>query len=437
MSKTNPKMKTSRFLALAAIASIGIAHADLPDQLPDRHMGVATCAASQCHGSAAARDGSNVLQNEYVTWTRDDPHSGAYASLATADSRAIAARLGLADATRADLCLDCHADNVAPERRGEKFQISDGVGCEACHGGAERWLSTHYNTSSVDHAANLAAGLYPTEDPQARATLCLSCHLGTEDKFATHQIMAAGHPRLAFELDTFTELWTHAGRQPHYRVDDDYVQRKGADDHVYVWATGVIAEARLRLRLIRNELQTSTSLFPELAHYDCHACHRSMQSVEWRRLPRHGDAGPGAPFLNDGALVMTLALARAVDAGVATDVASALQNLHAAAGGDRTEFIESIGDMDLALSNLQSQTTAQSLRSRERRVLREMLEAGAEGNFLDYASAEQAFMAVQMLVLELGDSQLEEKLTPLGDALDDDERYEPAVFAQLLSALND
>jgi len=32
-----------------------------------------------------------------------------------------------------------------------------------------------------------------------------------------------------------------------------------------------------------------------------------------------------------------------------------------------------------------------------------VLETGAEGNYLDYVSAEQAFMAVQMLVIEIDD----------------------------------
>jgi hypothetical protein len=59
--------------------------------------------------------------------------------------------------------------------------------------------------------------MYPTEQPEVRAKLCLSCHFGTEDKFATHRIMGAGHPRISFELDTFTEI------QPaHFRVDEDY-----------------------------------------------------------------------------------------------------------------------------------------------------------------------------------------------------------------------
>jgi hypothetical protein len=202
---------TRREARLAAIAHAilldGATSAELPENDGNIHMDVATCAASQCHGSAVPREGSSVLQNEYVTWTQDDPHSLAYEVLSNSRSRGIAARLGLGSATTAKICLDCHADNVPAQLRGERFHLSDGVGCEACHGGAENWLATHYNQPTVTHAANLEAGLYPTESVAERGELCLSCHLGTRDNFTTHRIMAAGHPRLAFELDTFTELW--------------------------------------------------------------------------------------------------------------------------------------------------------------------------------------------------------------------------------------
>ncbi|MDX1515751.1 MAG: multiheme c-type cytochrome [Woeseiaceae bacterium] len=425
------------FCAVAMTLALAAGAAELPDRAAAIHMGVATCATSQCHGSAAPRDGSNVLQNEYVTWTREDPHSGAYDTLGGAESRAIARRLGLQDATSAAICLDCHADNVSPARRGERFQLSDGVGCEACHGGAEHWLSTHYNVPAVDHEANVAAGMYPTADVVARAELCLSCHLGTADKFATHRIMAAGHPRLTFELDTFSELWQHAGRQPHYRIDEDYVARKGSIDHVTAWASGVIAEARQRMRLVAGNVFDGDGLFPELGLYDCHACHRSMKSVDWRALPRHGGAGPGTPFLNDGALVMVLALVSAIEPGRAERFENALVALHVAGGRDAARVRDAARQMDSILAGLQSRVTAAALAGRERALLRELLETGAAGNYLDYASAEQAFMAVQMLVFELGGASLAAKLEPLGDALDDDERFRPATFARLLAELGD
>ena len=85
----------SAFVALLA----GVSLAELPEDDAYVHMGVATCAASQCHGSAVPRDGSNVLQNEYVTWTQDDPHSHAYEVLNNAQAKRIAVRLGLGAAT--------------------------------------------------------------------------------------------------------------------------------------------------------------------------------------------------------------------------------------------------------------------------------------------------------------------------------------------------
>ena len=109
---------------------------------------------------------------------------------------------------------------MPPERRGPQFQLSDGVGCEACHGGAEPWLGTHL--SGADHKANLAAGMYPTDQPLARGMRCLSCHLGDDKKFVAHKIMGAGHPPMPFELDTYTAI-----EPAHFVVNDSYVERKG------------------------------------------------------------------------------------------------------------------------------------------------------------------------------------------------------------------
>src|SRR5688572_26645904 len=43
-----------------------------------KHMGVATCSSTLCHGSVRALEARSVLQNEYVTWSGFDPHSRAY-----------------------------------------------------------------------------------------------------------------------------------------------------------------------------------------------------------------------------------------------------------------------------------------------------------------------------------------------------------------------
>jgi hypothetical protein len=426
------KMKSSSLVFAAALLAPLLTAAELPQDGTAIHEGVASCAASQCHGSAVPRDGSGVMQNEYVTWTQDDPHSKAYEVLSNDLSRAMAARLGLPSARTASLCLDCHADNVPESSRGERFQLSDGVGCEACHGGAGRWLPTHYDTPAVTHDDNVAAGLYPAEIPAARADLCLSCHLGTNNKFATHRIMAAGHPRLSFELDTFTELWRTAGRQPHYRVDNDYRERKAAASHSDTWATGVLVEARQRLALMRDPEFSGAGLFPELGLYDCHACHRTMKSVQWRRLPRHGNAGPGVPFVNDGAFVMSLALARAIAPVEADALQTALTALHVAGSASKADIRVAATELDGRLRRLQARLEATPARNQGRAILAEILALGSAGEFLDYVSAEQAFMAVQMFAIELDDRALEAALDELAGSLADDERYQPRQFARLL-----
>jgi hypothetical protein len=249
--------------------------------------------------------------------------------------------------------------------------------------------------------------------------------------------MAAGHPRLAFELDTFTELWRTAGRQPHYRVDADYRERKDIDGHVYTWAAGLLAEARRRLDLIQSPYFDVPGMFPELALYDCHACHRSMRTVQWRSLPRHGGAGPGVPFINDGTFVMSLALARAIDPAEVGDLVDALQRMHRASSSSVANIRAVASDLDAILARMESRLTPARLRGRELDILEEVLATGAEGNYLDYVSAEQAFMAVQMLVIELDDRELEADLDTLADSLNNDERYRPAEFRRLLNNLTD
>lgn len=431
------KMNKSIGLLGLAIAIVPVYADTLPQDSAEEHMGVATCATSQCHGSAVPRDGSAVLQNEYVTWTQDDPHSGAYETLSTNASKAMASRLGLKNANTAKICLDCHADNVPFAKRGDRFQISDGVGCEACHGGSGMWLASHYNTPVVKHQDNIQAGMYPTEDVSSRASLCLSCHLGTQNKFATHRIMAAGHPRLTFELDTFTELWRTAGRQPHYILDSDYSERKTDASHLMAWATGLLADGRRRLALIQNDNFAGQGIFPELGLYDCHACHRSMKSVQWRQLARHANAGPGVPFISDGTFVMALALSQSISPSAVNELTESLAQLHKAGSASIDEIRAAADKLDAVLASMHDAVSERSLRRNRDEILAELLRQGAAGQYLDYASAEQAFMAVQMLAFDTGDNALLDDIDALADSLENDERFRPAHFARLLGGIGE
>src|SRR5215210_293677 len=102
-------------------------------------VGVASCAGSTCHGRSEA-NGKIVRQDELMSWQNEaspaGAHSRAWRVLKEPRSRAIAARLGIGEAASAPMCLGCHATPAPAGARGARFQLSDGVGCESCHGAA-------------------------------------------------------------------------------------------------------------------------------------------------------------------------------------------------------------------------------------------------------------------------------------------------------------
>ena len=100
------KMSNTMIAALTLFLAVAASAAELPEKDASIHTGVATCAASQCHGSAIPRDATGILQNEYVTWTQSDPHAAAFDTLNSEQSRLIATRLGISDARAAKECLD-------------------------------------------------------------------------------------------------------------------------------------------------------------------------------------------------------------------------------------------------------------------------------------------------------------------------------------------
>lgn len=425
-------------VAWAVTGVLGTADSAAQEKVPkigdDIHLGVASCAGSTCHGSVGPWEGSNVLQNEYITWQREDKHAKAYEVLLNDRSKRIARNLGLPDAHTAEVCLDCHADNVPADKRGAIFQISDGVGCEACHGGSVRWIGVHL--SGKGHEPNVAAGMYATVDPVERAKLCLSCHIGDKKKFVTHRIMGAGHPRMSFELDTFTTL------QPaHFKIDDDYTRRKTVYNGVKTWAIGQAMAVGRTIDLMTDPARGRDGIFPELIFFDCHACHHPMSNLRWQ--PRSGTGlKPGIVRLNDSNLVMLRVVARHVDQDIGDALFQETLALHAAS----TEGIEATAEAAKALrqtiDKLIEIFKSHSFGPADiQALLSAVIEEGLVGEYADYAAAEQATMALGSIVDAMKRSgmidsgQLEPMIVALEacyKAVEKDEAYKPAVFAEAL-----
>jgi len=410
----------------------------LPQHSEDLHLGVVTCAGSTCHGATRPFQDSNVLQNEYVTWHRDDSHSKAYQVLLNEQSRRIARNLGLEAAHTAAICLDCHADNVPAERRGERFELSDGVGCEACHGGAERWLGPH-TSGRNSHQDNLELGLYPTEEPAARAKLCLSCHLGDQTKLVTHRIMGAGHPRLSFELDTFTDI-----QPPHYVIDADYRERKQVWPGAQVWAVGQFKAADRLLTLLQSPVHSQPGLFPELFFYDCHACHHSFNQPNWTPRQTTG-LGPGQVRLNDAHLLMIKHIVQHLAPAQAKTFAQAVRALHQATTESMAATRQAARRLQTLLDNLQDQLLERPFTAEDMRTIaRALVAEGLRGEHSDYAAAEQSTMALASIINSMAlagalDESQSEALTAALDkiytALADEDRYQPQRYVAALKSL--
>ncbi len=375
------------------------------------HLGVATC-AGPCHSRQSAlgiAEGPAMRGNEIIVWqdvnTLRGKHSQAYQALQGARGKDIARKLGLGDPTRAQECLSCHTDDPAPRFRGPQLLASDGVSCEACHGGAgARWLTTHYAPDAT-HAKNIANGMYPTDDPAARARLCESCHLGASaaDQYVTHRIMGAGHPRLSFELELFTAL------QAHHYEDQDYARRKPIPNRAKVWAVGQAVALRTDLELFLDSPHARAGVFPEETFFDCRSCHRLISDDDsfrshWKANPGR-PLGPGVPVFNDANLIMLVAATRVVSPGLADKLDArgrafhaALQVDHASVQSAGKALKDTVGEVQIAFDRAAFGPGA------ARRILGEVVSNSVSDRYTTYASAEQAVMAVDSLTRALADT---------------------------------
>lgn len=404
----------------------------LPYQSPQKHLGVASCSSSVCHGSVRTNDKSPVLLNEYITWSHHDAHASAFKVLLSKESAAMAAKLGLPKASDAPLCLRCHADYVPENQRGEKFQLSDGVGCEACHAGAENWIKSHTAKHS-SYRDNVARGMFPTANMRQRARLCISCHVGNQDKFASHRIMGAGHPRLSFELDTFQAL-----QPPHFKEDEDYRQRKVTVSHTKRWAIGQLAVAAGQLALLQGPMISQPHLFPELALFNCHACHNnSLHQLDWRRRNATVYADPGSVPLADGHLRMAWLIARQIDQNDAGKILGLMRRLHSSSNQSRKKIVHTSRQLQVVVNDLQKKLTDKTFSDAEKKaILTDLIAKGVKGEYRDYIGAEQAVMAIELLIIDLG---LEDRLKSHTDVLykrvEQDELFRPAQFIAALRQL--
>ena len=433
---------------LTAVMSGGHASAQMhPLDAAGEIQGVASCAGSTCHSRQTA-SGATVRQNELVIW--QDPsrssgaHSRAYQVLLTKQGEAISRLAGFGRAEQAPECLSCHAFNVSEDRRGEQFRLSEGVTCEACHGSAKGWLSTHYAVGAT-HEGNVANGLYPVDDVEVRANLCLDCHYGSErpDQFVTHRIMGAGHPRMSFELELFTAL------QQHHTVDADYLERKSYIGSIKTWAVGQAISMSRTARLFADDDYGEDGLFPELYFFDCHACHQAIPTdrqtlASWQANPGR-PLGPGVPIFSDSNLIMLKAAVWELmpERGAELDRIGA--RLHATTRVGREPAAEAALALADYSDSLKDAFMAAEFDNRtSMAILNRILDSALASQYTNYAAGEQAVIAVDVFLNamvmdgtldEAVLDQLAPEIDSAFDAVQTPNTYDPGRLRSALMAI--
>jgi hypothetical protein len=367
--------------------------------------GVASCAGSTCHGRAEG-NGAVVRQDEIATWqepsSSSGAHSRAYAVLTGRRGQQIAASLRLGNATSAPACLGCHSTYAPTSQRGAKFTLNDGVGCESCHGpSGGAWLAEHYALPAT-HASNIAAGLTPLDNPKARANVCLDCHYGSSKpgQFLTHAMMAAGHPRVSFELDLFSAL------QQHHNIDGDYTARKGAPNPVRFWAVGQAEAVRRATSLFAQPKFAMEGAFPQFYFYDCHSCHRTISDGPQRKLTFETNPARPIPFgnppFNDENIIMLQAVAGALVPTEASAFQAAARDFHKAMGQGPGEARAAAQALSARAGVLADLLSARGFASADAfKVIAIIAGEATAPRFTDYAGSVQAVMAIDTLLNSL------------------------------------
>jgi hypothetical protein len=380
-----------------------------------------------CHGSTLPLKESPVLQNEYYTWLNRDRHARAYNVLFNAKSARIVRNMHLKrKANEEPLCLDCHSTAVSPQLVSGRIDIEDGVQCEACHGPASGWRDSH-TQAGWTHEQSVGLGMTNLRAISTRATVCLSCHLGEGKKEVDHDLIASGHPILAFELDNYT-----AAMPPHWT--------KGRPGHgVPAWAVGQVAAFRQSLDNLARHARGEK--WPEFSEMSCTNCHHALETGQWRQ-ERGWSGHPGMPAWSPQHWgVLRLIVGRAapstrsqLDDAVAR-IAERVSRMN-----DRDGVAQAAGEAVRLVDAAMPAVSALSWRDDEIRAF--MRDLAGDDDFLlraDVHSAEQTALALQSLSAALTRANprlLKSPLTKAVDALFEEvrnrDRYEPARFVQKL-----
>lgn len=242
-------------------------------------VGTASCVSAGCHGDP--REDSPKWRTAFTTWASRGPHSQAYDVLWTQRGREMTRLLSghtepLTDAAHSQAleqrCVGCHATPPPANASLKAVHYALGVQCESCHGPAEHWLHSH---SQAGFRRDTSGFIDTKEQLRQRANACVQCHVGPSDasgapQAVDHDLIAAGHPRLAFEFNAYMQ-----SLPAHWDQAKDE-KRLPLSFHFESWLAGQKARAEW-------EQAHADSQSTDFAKYECSVCHHGLAGNSWRQ----------------------------------------------------------------------------------------------------------------------------------------------------------
>ncbi len=406
-----------------------------PPTGPGKYTGPGSCSSTSCHGSIQPRTETAVLQNEYTTWTLRDKHTRAYAALTNVVAKRIGRILNIRPETD-NKCLACHSLNVPEQDRARTFDMNEGVVCESCHGPASNWLGPH-TTRGWTYERSIELGMYDTRDLIKRTEKCLSCHLGSADKYVDHEMIAAGHPDLFFELDSFSAVMPRHWKEP---------AAKDPWNTVRELATGQAVQLRENMRRIVSE---TTRFWPEYAELDCFACHHSLTSPQdsWRQERGYPGRRAGNPPWNPSRYGVFRLVVNETDRDAAQQLDAEVRRVNLLVGNvraDRKEIANAANAVAQSAGRIALQIRDKQFDEAAALRLLKAISADADRiSALGERAAEQAAMVLDSLVIAYtnntkpaNDQALRAAVSKLFELLGNPSAYSPGPFAQQMRQVN-
>lgn len=279
-----------------------------------RWIGSDSCGTSTCHsGPIGSQPHWNSSQSVFEAF---DPHARVGLTLSSKLSERIVWTLDPESKRSSDRfqevlrarCNSCHspidAQGVVPGDGTDQHQSLSGVSCEACHGPASNWVQSHLREDWT-----VSDSMRQTRDFVQRIDGCVRCHVGSRSadgmvRDMNHDMIAAGHPALRFDG------WSALRRLPRHAVEDrsqDGLPSLENESELrrFLAAQAIGIRAAIQLTAERREESQPTSpdapstasVWPELAEFDCFACHHNLKITNFAVRPSRGHPLPHPSLL--------------------------------------------------------------------------------------------------------------------------------------------